>query len=140
MYLYIDSTSSSDYFSDNSSVDFRVKLPKQLQLYGAWELAVISVTFPALAPEYKGSVIYINTDICEESVYNSTLQCILCNVHRRDVNKERHVEFIRPSYVRLNAEHVSVLRVYLTDNKRQQPLFQSGAFYCTLHLRKCLHQ
>ena len=138
MYVYVDSTASLEYFKENSPVDFRVKLSKQLTLQGLWEVAVVNVSFPVTGSNYKPEIIYINSSMCQDSVLNGTLQPILCSIHRSEF-RNRHVVFSRPSYVRVNTDQLTVLRVYLRDNENQSPSFQPGALYCTLHFRKCRH-
>ena len=138
MYVYVDSAASLEYFKENKAVDFRVKLAKQLTLQGSWEVAVVNVGFPAITSNYKAQIIYINSSICQDSVLNGTLQPILSSVHRKEFRKG-HVVFSPPSYVRVNTDQLTVLRVYLRDSEGQSPSFHSGALYCTLHFRKCLH-
>ena len=137
MYIYVDSTACLDYFSDNTATAFRVKLAKPLILLGAWEVALTAIDIPNFSSAYDTAYVDINSNICEESICNSSLQPMLCRVSKKEIARGKEIRFPRPSYVRLNSEEISVLQVYMTDAGNGKPSFRSGHSYCTLHIRQC---
>ena len=137
MYIYIDSNGSQTYFNDNKAVAFRIKLPKLLKFYGQWEVALAELDMPQLESGYQTDYITLNTSLCTESVFNDSLRPVLRRIYKDQLKQTRHISYVTPYYVPVNAVEVDTIYVYLTDARQAQPSFQKGPLYCTLHLRPC---
>lgn len=137
MYLYISSEQSDDYFTDNTSTRFRVRLPKKLNLTprGQWSIALLDVDMPKCLENYKTTYITINTNICEPSLVNTVLRSTLNRVYFNDVSKGRPVYFDNPRYVKITTDFLDVIDIYLTDSEGNIPSFKQGPVSCTLHLQ-----
>ena len=137
MYIYIDSSNSTPYFDDNTVTSFRIKLPKQLKLYGRWEVALVEIDLPSLAANYDTDYITVNTSLCTESVINGGLRPMLRRLYRDQLRHGRIITFSKPYYVPVNADEVDVIAIYLIDASNGKPAFLTQQLYCTLHVRPC---
>ena len=138
MYLYISSEQSDNYFTDNTSTRFRVRLPKRLNLdpRGGWHMAVLDLDLPRLQEGYKTAYLTINSRVCEPSFVNTALTPTLNRVYFNDVHRGCPVTFDSPRYVKVTTDVLDVLDIYLTDSKGATPSFKTGTVSCTLHLHQ----
>ena len=137
MYIYADSEYSKKCFNENTTASFRIKLPKQLKLYGRWEVALLEVDMPKLDSSYQSDHVDINTPLCDENIVNDALRPILRRIYKDQLKQVKHLSFTNPIYVPVNVIEVDVIHIYLTDASRAPPSFQPGPLYCVLHLRPC---
>lgn len=136
MYIYISSEQSDNYFQDNTSVAFRIKLPRRLRLSprGQWSIAVLDIDLPRLSDDYKSNYLFIHCNSCEPSVYNSSLSPILNRLYFYQFSKGKPVTFDTPRYVPLTIDSMDTIDIYLTDSDGNSPSFKPGHVACTLHI------
>ena len=136
MYIYVSSHQSNEYFTDNTAVAFRVRLPKRLNLQQSWEwsLAILDISLPKFTDEYKTDYITINSRTCEPSIVNTALQPILNRIFTKELQEGSPVTFDTPRYVRLTQDILDTVDIYLTDSQGRAPSFTPGHVSCTLHL------
>lgn len=135
MYIHITSDQNSDYFADNDSSAFRVKLPYTLNLNSnlRYEVALVQICTPSLKPGYKPNYITFNTNLCEASIINLSLRPILRLMHTEDFGKP--IDYAAPQYVAITSHSVDVIGLYLSDDTAAGPSFEEGPIHATLHIR-----
>lgn len=137
MYIYLTSTASDDYFSNNSVTNFRVKLPKALKLapFGHYAVALVDIDLPKLRQNYTSKHISIYSSICQPSITDSGLKPILHRVFYSYLRSGRPLSLDPLRYVPLNTDSLDVLDMYLLDDTNVPPSFRPGQLSCTLHIK-----
>ena len=136
MYVYIDSDQCLQYFPENQSASFRIRLPKQLKFPGSWEVALVEIDLPRIKNSPDPQYLTVNSPICTENFVNTGLRPILRRIYKRQLKQDKHIAFYPLMYVPVNTERLEVLQIYITDDVLQTPSFQAGTLYCTLHFRQ----
>ena len=138
MYIYLTSSGSKTFFSDNEPSSFRIKLSRPLIFSGLWEIALTQLTIPTFKTGYSPQYIDIYTSSSSESLLNDTEAQILNRVFLSEIATQQCLRFTRPHYIHLNTGQLNLLDIHLLDDTGTKPSFASGDLYCTLHLRRCL--
>lgn len=135
MYFHISSDQSSSYFSNNCSSAFRVKMPYTINFESEnqYEIAVLQINTPPLKSNYKPKYITINTNICESSIIDNTLRPVLRLMHVDSFGEP--TEFSAPQYLNVTSQSLDLIDLYLTDDTNNEPSFEDGVVFATLHIR-----
>jgi hypothetical protein len=139
-YLFISSTDSKDWFPQNNSQNFRIKLPSSLKLDGLWRCALTEFSY---TPIFEGLIpkeIYICCDIVQDSyACNSTLP-LLRKVNVPSQHSSRiQILFPQNFYIPVSQEEIQYINMYIKDENLQNPSFGSEPVTCTLHLWRDLN-
>lgn len=135
MYIYLSSGDSQHIFPDNRPTSFRVRLSRPLNLHTPHEIALVDAVFPKFKDGYRTGYITVKSSLCEDSLIDSTLSPVLARIFSPN---QRTVDIYQPRYMHLNTSHIYTIDIHLSDTQGQEPSFETGLFYCTLHIRKCL--
>ena len=76
-YLQLCSDDSKDTYPENTAAEFRVNLPKLLELKGNWECALLDITFWPEVEGTKPDEIYICTNLIANDYAMNSLHPIL---------------------------------------------------------------
>ncbi|OOY49215.1 hypothetical protein BOW37_12775 [Solemya velum gill symbiont] len=136
-FLYLTNEDSKDTHPENTVTDFTIDLPKPLNLEGTWECALLEVGF---SDNFKSDILYICTDVCEESVVCDTSHPVLRSVFNRSGSKKGWSlkTFDKPIYLRLTRADLQRIRVNVRG-PRLVPLEIEGVqIACILHLRRVI--
>jgi hypothetical protein len=137
-YLYLNSNDSRSFYPENDPSDFRIRLPKPLNLKGDWECALLNISFwPDFHTSEKPKEIYI----CLEEIANSYAMDNLYPILRRisiPENLITKINLIYPQvdFVPVTQSVLQSIRLYIMDNKGLTPSFMIKDLYCTLLLRR----
>ena len=131
-YLFISSQDAQDLHPENTSTDFTIELPRTYELTGDWEVALKEIEL-----RIKEDLVYICSDICEESYVHGTLVPILQSARReRKVNVV--FQFIDPYYLPVRVSTLNKVRIIIRGRDLKPLPKDKTVVYCTLHLRqKC---
>ena len=129
-YLFLCSQDSKDQHPNNASTDFTVELPKTFYLDGDWEVALKEIE-----TRISADLIYVFSDICQESYVDDTLAPILRSV-RREKKSKALFTFVDPYYLPVRADYVSRIRIFIRGRHQETLRNSNTVVYCTLHLRK----
>lgn len=102
-YVTLPCNSSVDVYTDNSISDFRVLLPKPLQLQGEWEVAVCEFFYPQTVdnlPEPENYIEIINHETTEKLEFK-WIDEVLSQAF--DINPDKSI-FKTPVYTKLEIE------------------------------------
>jgi hypothetical protein len=149
MYLYLNSTASSQLYRENRPDSFIQKLPRRLTradivrtpLHEAWEVALVDLRTPRFTAGNSCESLAVFCNICTVSVHENDMSPILTLLHRpfNHINTEKPLilRLDKPRYVRLTDHTIEHIKLYLVDQEGRSAPFESGSLRCTLHLRPC---
>lgn len=134
MYLFLCSNDCVTIHPANVWHDFTVTLPQPLDLLRDedWHVALTQVWIEN-RKAIKDKVLYIFSDICEESFINGTTLQVLASNYNHDSQEA-------PAYVRIVHRTVPSIRITVKGASLQTPVTTGNniRLYCTLHLtRRC---
>ena len=134
-YLFLSSQDSLDYFPDNKSNHFNIKLPGTLKLPGIWKCAVVEMTY---YPQFEGErpkQIYLCCDVVQESyACDSTLPILRRLSVPTGISTKTTVTFPQNYYFQVSREELQYIQIYVKNQKLQDPTFVVQPLTCTLHL------
>lgn len=138
MYIYLTSTSSTEFFSFNSITNFKVKLPKTLKLtpFGNFSVALLDIDLPKLQQNYSAKYITLYTSICQPSISETGLKPVLHRIYFSHFRSGKPLTFFPLKYISLNTEALDVIDLYLIDDTGRPPSFRPGQLSCTLHIKE----
>jgi len=128
VYLYLSSDDSKQYFPNNKTDDFTVKLPENYKLPGCWEVALTEIHYPEVTPE--GHVLSVLSDICEESVSGGGKAPVLRKIYKvSEVWNQLY-------YVPVRSKEIDSIRIFIKESQGRGVSFANGTLHCALHIRK----
>ena len=134
-YLFLSSQDSLDYFPNNKSNHFTIKLPGLLKLPGTWKCALVEMTY---FPQFEGQrpkQIYLCSDIVHESYASDSMLPVLRKVSvPSGISTKISVTFPQNYYFKVSREEIQYIQIYIKDQKLRDPSFVVEPFSCTLHL------
>ena len=137
--MYLSSDDSHNVFRNNKAWDFKVRLPKILQLEGEWMCAILQVALTTGNKEKQSleKHLYLCSDMCIESFVRDTQLPVMNEiVVNTTLPTRQHKVFDTPRYVHLSRVMLDEIRVYLKDGNLQSASLLQGCLNCTLHLVK----
>ena len=129
-YLFISSQDAQDLHPENTSTDFTIELPRTYELTGDWEVALKEIEL-----RIKEDLVYICSDICEESYAHGSLVPILQSARRERKNKAVF-HFTDPYYLPIRTHILTKVGIIIRGRDLQSLPKDKTVVYCTLHLRK----
>jgi hypothetical protein len=127
MNLYISSRDSTDLYPQNTASNFRVQLPKYIQLdEGNWTCGVTQCVLPSRPTD----PVYITGDFIESSVFGERLQPILCMVTAKTK------EFQHIDYTRVKSHQFSTLHLKLVNRHGDEVVTGKGTTFIVLDFKK----
>jgi len=141
MYIYLDSRESTEYFPDNCTDSFVVRLTKNTQLlpYGQWLVTIADIDLPPLQLNYKPKFLALYSDICAPSIYGGGLKQVLHRIYYRELRLARPIVFNPPRYKKVSTESLNSIHLYLLDDEGNRPSFEKGPLLCTLHIKQTIN-
>ena len=145
-FVYLPWQSSSNYFKDNITSNFKVKLPTYLQFHKKiMEVALVEISdVPPLKNinsyfAKKPSKVFVHCDIVESQIYGNSFIPLLRLVHFSENDSLTHVTYDSPHYVPISRSAISIIQIQLLDD--QQKLLDletspSEKLLLTLHFRE----
>jgi hypothetical protein len=100
-YLYLNSEDSNDTHPENAQTDFTVELTRPITLDGVWECGLIDV-----ASSSTSGVVYVCSDVCEESFTCDTPYPILRMINYGAQKRSVTSNFVDLRYIRVNKGHL----------------------------------
>jgi hypothetical protein len=137
-YLHLSCNDSSEFYPTNDPSDFRVKLPRPLNLDGKWECGLINISFwPQFGTSENPREIYICSDIVGNSYALDGLYPILKRISApENHNLKVNINYANVDFIHVNQSTLQSVHIYIFDNKGVTPSFLTKDLYCTLLLRK----
>ena len=133
-YLYISSEDSRIQRPDNTSTEFTVELPRTYLLDGTWECSL-----KEFSTTLTEDLIYVCTNICQESYVENTLYPVLRAIDNSKTRKRAgmtNFTFADPFYVKVKIDVMNRLTLFIRGPELKPPKGSNGIVRCTLHLRK----
>ncbi|OOZ37152.1 hypothetical protein BOW52_10365 [Solemya elarraichensis gill symbiont] len=132
-YLFLSSQNCKDLRPNNIASDFTVELPQPYTLEGVWECGLKEIDV-----SLKEEMMYVCSDICRESYAENTLLPVLRLLPNEVKGKKRetYLVFEDPFYVRIKADTLTRVRIFIRGGRLQHIDSDSSTTRCTLHLRK----
>lgn len=127
-HLFLSSDDSKEYYPQNYSGHFTVKLPEYVEFEGEWWVALCDISYPE---PLDTSDINVMTNICEDSVWRDTKQAILRRI-RTQGNTQHHI-FALPIYQKVRGKGFDSVTLYIRGENNQPISFIKGTLTCTLH-------
>ena len=121
MYVYLSSKPSTEY-PENTATDFTIQLPRTIS--GVQECGVLEVRLPS-TPQKP---LFVCTDLCEDSIVNSTSLQVLRRVTLKTVIPSL------VTYIPLRLQAFDRIRIYIIQDSGQLANL-GGETTITLHLR-----
>lgn len=129
----VSSTDGTDFFSDNSPFNFRVKLNRNIQLDGYWMVALTEFTLNKTNSFDKN--LYILSDICQNSFIGNTEKPLLRRV-MLNRKKNGNIIFYNPYYIPVRSGIMEHIHIYITDDEGSLASFLRQPVTVTLHFKK----
>ena len=133
-YLFLSSRNSKDQYPDNVATDFTIDLPRPFALEGEWECGLKEIDV-----SLKQNTMFVCSDICRESYAEDTMLPVLRmlrNTPTRGRKRETYFVFNDPFYVRIKAEVLNRVRIFIRGSELRALVSDDSEVRCTLHLRK----
>ena len=131
-YLFLSSDSSKAQFPANAPGDFTIELPLPYDLQGQWMCGLKDISISV-----GEDVLYVCSDICEESYAEDTMIPILRALQSSKGKKTQpYFHFDDPMYVKIKPNVLTRLRIFIRDSKLESPTLQDPIVRCILHLKR----
>ena len=120
--IVLRSTDCENYFKDNKTYNFRVKLNKPLILDGIWKIALTDFAFSSTKNFPRQEELYFCSNICKDSYVGCSVIPLLRNVfvyNKLDSAKT----FDNPYYIPVKLGYVNEIQIYIIDHKKILPQF-----------------
>lgn len=131
-YLFLNSSLSKNLHPSNTPLDFTVELPHSYELNGQWACGLKEIQLSV-----RENIVYVCSDICEESYAENTMIPILRTLHKPEGNSSlAYFHFDDPMYVKLKAKVMNRVRIFIRDTQLKGANATDSTVHCTLHLRK----
>ena len=129
-YLHLSSADSKEYFPENKSTHFTVKLPEVLHLEGEWRVSLCELFHPSVD---KPQFLWLLTDVCDDTIIDGKKLPLLRIFQGK--KRQAHVEFTQLHYKSVNKETIERITVYIRSDNGEAPSFSSETLRCTLHFQ-----
>ena len=142
MYIYVQSTDSTEVYPKNNSLSFTVQLPKRLHLGAGWTVALSELYLPPVQVEgfsWTDTVpLLVCTPQCASSVVKGSHVPLLRRVVLNDQEQREGVRlhFNPLYYIPLIQDDLDNISIYLKSTSEQKLSFGDKTLYCTLHLKQ----
>lgn len=136
-YLIMSSADSQDIHPFNRPSDFTVELPHTLHLLGRWECALTAIqSSKSQSDRSCGLVVYICSDLCEESYVGNKQIPILRSIAVAQEDDRLNTDFARPYYMLIKRDQVKRIHIFVISASGGRLTFLDEHLTCTLHLRR----
>jgi len=120
--MVLSSSDGSDFFPNNKSHDFRVKLGRSLQFEGYWVVALTEIN---TSDRGQTKELFVYSDICQDSFSGSSERPLLRRVFYEDKD-QNNIVYDNPYYVPIKQPDIQQIRVYIKDSNGQHASFFKG--------------
>jgi hypothetical protein len=132
-YLFLSHKDSTEYFPNNASNDFRIKLKTPLILDEHWYIALCEARLPIKSDDSSRSLT-IFCDICKASIIHDRALPVLRQIGRREARQTAAVH--NKQYFPITQRYIDTLHIYIRNEKDQDPVFTVHPVELTLHLTR----
>lgn len=135
MYLYISSDQGQEYFPENNSSSFKVKLPKTLYFpkNQSWFISLMDIQVPKLKDPTVPYVL-ITSSVCDTSIVEQGFKPVLHKIYPSQISKGKPIIPSSEHSVPLTVDHLSVLDVNIISPTGDIVAFRPGHSYMTLRI------
>ena len=135
--IVLRSTDCVDYYKDNKTYNFRVKLNKPLNLDGSWKIASTDFAFSSTKYFPRQESLYFFSNICQDSLVGCSSITLLRSVFLYNKTDSAKT-FANPYYIPVKIGYVNEIHIYITDHKNNLTSLLDGTSTVTLHLKQQL--
>ena len=125
-YVHLSSGDSKQYFPENETSRFIVKLPEILHLKEHWEVALCSIMLPST----KERKLLICSDVCSESIIGEKRLPLL-----RVLTREFPSSLEPLQYIPVRPQDIERITIYINSSSGSPVSFVGEACECTLHFK-----
>jgi hypothetical protein len=130
--MVLSSYDEKDFFPNNTSHNFFVKLNRALQFDGYW---VVALTEIGTSERAQKDEFVVYSDICQDSFVGSSEQPLLRRIFYEDVN-DKNIIYVNPYYVPVNLKDIQQIYIYIKDENGNEASFLKKKVTVALHLKK----
>ena len=132
--MVLSSDDGKEFFPNNSSYNFFVKLNRTLQFDGYWVVGLTEISISEQSK--KDEIIYVYSDICQNSFVGSSEQPLLRRVFYEDINDNRNIIYTNPYYIPVQLKDVQQIHIYIKDENGNDASFLKKKVTVSLHFKK----
>lgn len=133
--VVLSSEDGNDYFSNNTSFDFRVKFNKRIEFEGYWVVAVTEFTTTDWDDDEKSSELFVFSDICQDTFIGQEEGPLLRKVYLGN-KKQKNIIYNYPYYIPIKVGGINQIHIYIKDSKGKDASFLRKKVSVTLHFKK----
>ena len=130
--MVLSSYDGNDFFPNNTSHNFVVKLNRALLFDGYW---VVALTEIGTSERAQKDEFVVYSDICQDSFVGSSEQPLLRRIFYEDVN-DKNIIYVNPYYVPVNLKDIQQIYIYIKDENGNEASFLKKKVTVALHLKK----
>ena len=127
-----NSSDSVAVHGDNSSTDFRVRLPRPYPLEGQWTVE-LSEFYNKYVKDTSDKELFVYSSMCDDSIVGEQQKPLLRRICLKDVN---NVIFLRPYRIPFRTNDFNDVRIYIRDRNDKDVSFLAGETTVALVLKR----
>jgi len=135
-HVILSSNSNLDIFPENKSNEFRVVLPKEINLSSKHVVALTDLLLPPNADQNSSHVVYIYSDIVSRSIVSNSFSNVLRVTAANKTKKLTAESYINPIYIPLCLTNFRSILISFRDHKGKPFNFQPSNSIVTLHFKQ----
>lgn len=133
-YIFVSSSDSNHYFSDNTTSSFKVRLNRSIDLTGHWKVALIE--FRAITNRKKGlEEIDIYSDLCKETFVSGEERPVLRRL-MTNTNEGWDYTLVNPFYLPVKKTDLREFKIYIRNSNNDESPKLAEPVHLTLHLQR----
>ena len=130
--MVLSSDDGLNFFPNNTSHDFRIKLNRSLQFDGYWVVALTEINTVNRTQKQE---LFVYSDLCQDSFIGTSEQPLLRRIVYDKIN-QKNIIYDNPYYVPIKLREIQQIHIYIRDDKGQDASFLKGKVTITLHFKK----